>query len=53
MVLEGNQNCIIDPKVTVIFLNGLILPIGGVALGFTYKVLFSIDILLKLLVFKG
>ena len=29
---EGHQNRIIDGKVTVILLKGLILPIGGVAL---------------------
>ena len=29
---EGHQNCIVGSKVTVILLNGLILPIGGVAL---------------------
>ena len=29
--LKGHQNSIIDSKVTVIFLNGWVLPIGGVA----------------------
>ena len=31
--LKGNQNCIISSKVTDILLNGRILPIGGIALG--------------------
>ena len=31
--LEVNLNCIIGSKVTVVLLKGLILPIGGVALG--------------------
>ena len=30
---EGHQNCVSGSKVTVILLNGLILPIGVVALG--------------------
>ena len=30
--LKGHQNCIIGSKFTAIFLNGLVLPIGGVVL---------------------
>ena len=40
--LEGHLNCCISSKVTAIFLNGWILPAGGVASGGIYNILVCI-----------